>query len=233
MINYTNLFKEQLNELPESNHKKQLEKYGENIIKEIIEKSIVGIIADVDTTDKVEYSFHPTNCNYKINKTLPVVLELSYDLGVFEQFVLGKQINLAKLEDAIGKVNIILNNSFLNLINTETIKSMVMKKEQIFKKRPCKRILIVGNGIFGKADSLKPEESSADLKYLGKTKEGDVVFHSNIISPDVIFTIDLNKNKNCLSYKVKNPLSVVNNKFIHVGQMEILNPDLITLYHLR
>jgi hypothetical protein len=232
MTSYLDLFKEQLRVLPDSIHKKQLSKYGEIILSDIVDKSILGIISEINTTEEVGFSFHKADCTSSVNKTLPVVSKLSYDLGIYEQFVLGKQVNLARLEESISDINMNINNNFVNLVNSEIIKTLSLTRDKILSKKYLKRLLMVGNGVFGKEDILKPEETSGDLKYLGKTKVGDVVFHSSCVPFRTIISIDL-CDKKCLEYKMKSPLALVNNNFIHEGQMEIVDSDLITRYTLK
>ena len=230
MKNYVDTFKKQLQELPESGYKNQLIKYGEDVAKDLVNKSIIKLIADIKITDKnIEYVVDELKENYT-EKIRPVRIELSYDLGIYEELIYkNSEKTRENIEKSTKKACELINNNFMNFICNENVKELSLKKDIILSGTQS-RIILVGNGVFGKDSHLKYAEDNKDLKFIGN-HGSSLVYHSMFIPPRTLYSIELNKEK-LIEYVVKNPLTIFRNKYVHLSGIRMLNPDVITKYRL-
>lgn len=231
MDNYIKIFKKQLNELPEDDYKLQLIKYGEEISKDLIDKSIVGLISNIKmTNDNIEYLVDEIKPNYT-KKIKSVNAEVPYDLGVYGKLLRENTKDTKKnIEDATIKACEFINNSFMNFICSENIKELHLTKDTLLNNQDS-RIFIIGNEIFGLESPLKFSLDNKNLKFIGNYGN-NLVYHSKFISPKILYSIEFNKDEKLINYVVKNPLTVINNKYTHIAGIKMNNPDLITKFKI-
>jgi len=230
MHNYVELFLNQLSELPPSGYKTQLSKYGETIVKNIIGGSIIGLIANIEiTTETPKFKLHESDLNIKTNKIVPVRIKLPSDLEVLNELVYKQLPRLEKIQEATNKVILNINFHLMNCLLSDISVSVPLSKELIFNKKSYSRIIIVGNDVLALDYHIQPITDNTDLKFIGNTKEGDLLYHSCRIPSRSVYTIDLKENKP-IRYSIKDSLTVYNNEYIHVAGVEIVNPDLIRRY---
>lgn len=233
MKNFIKLFEQQFNDLPNSGYKTQLGKYGKEVLESIINKSILSLIAEITITEQTP-SFKYDEVGK--NRTVPVMITLSSDLGVLKELVYKMlPINAKTKEDsdlAIEKAVNIINNTFMNYVLSDCNISIELPKEKIFQKRENTRILIIGNDLLGLDYPLSPTVDNTNLKFIGNSLESDLVFHSCYIPANTVYAIDLGADK-LIEYSIKDALNVFNNKFIHGATMKVINPEIIRKYVVK
>lgn len=231
MQKYLELYNNQLSELKDSGYKKQLLIYGEEVAKNIFKKSIFNLISDISITEEeVRYKLHEADVNLRTSRTVPVVVQLPYDLGVFEEIIYKQPPNIEKVKEAINKATLKLNYHFMNLILSETIPCVsTLTKEQVMSKMNVQRVLIIGNNILPLATELTHQQDANDLTLLGQNTHGDFIYHSRRVPEKTVISIDLNKEK-LIDYKVKNPLTIISNQYVHKASISIKNPDVVKRY---
>ena len=233
MKNYIELFFNQLSELPASGYKTQLEKYGESVLRNIISNSIINYIADIKITKNIpSFKLHEADLNIKTDKYIPVRIKLSSDLEVLNELVYKQAPRMDKINEASLKASSIINNHFLNYILSDINITVNLTKEAVFEKRENARLIIIGNDVLDLNYTIQPTIDNDSLRFIGNTLEGDILFHSRRIPSRSIYTIDLVDEKP-LIYHVKDSLTIFNNEFIHLGGMELVNPELLRKFTIK
>jgi len=233
MQNHIELFLKQLSELPPSGYKTQLEKYGEAVLRNIINNSIISLIAEIRITENTPaFKLHEADINIKTTKFIPIKIKLPCDLEVLNELIYKQAPRMEKINEASSKVSAIINNHFMNYILSDINITVNLTKEAIFEKRENKRVIIIGNDVLDLNYPIQPTIDNSSLRFIGDTLEGDLLFHSSRIPSRDIYTIDLTKDKP-LVYHIKDSLTIFNNEFIHIAGLELVNPELLRKYTIK
>lgn len=228
MKEYIDLYNEQLEKLPDSGYKTQLVKHGEVVASEILKKSIMNIIANIEITDKdIKYTLPESDLMFKKVMIKPSTVKLSYDLGVCEELIYRLPPDASKVKKAIKKASSDINNHLLQYILVHDFNTIRLPLESILEKRNNLRVLLVGNVTIPNL-GIKPDSTS--LEYARSLENGDLIFHSYYIPVNTVYAIEVASNDKAIDYLVKHPLSVINNEFVHVSGIRLAKPELITRY---
>ena len=213
MKEFLNLYNEQLSNARESLYKQQLEKYGESVARKLVEDSIVGLVCRV-------------RAGANNSKASKFEIKLASDLESYRELIQKKEARLNKIEEATSLAIRDINNIIMNtLLNNNSIE-VEFDKKHVLAKKDFKRLLIVGNEMLPKNYHIQPTVDNTDLKFIGHTGGGDILYHSCRIPSREIYAIRLDENR-LFNYFVECPLALINSKFVHSAKIELVTPELL------
>ena len=219
MNEYIRKYQEQLEKLPSSGYKTQLQKYGNTVLDNIIRKSILFYISDIYCNDTEPCDTLDTNGI----KSLALNIKIISDLGLRDELMYKNPIDIRDMNRSINLAISEMNSIFLSYISLYNYKEIEDSLPNVLN---CSnKLLIVGNDTI---PNLPISPHNVSPKFVKSTKYGNLIYHSQVVPLNKMFMIDLNSNK-LLKWTLIKPLALEDTNYIHKSKIELLSMDLINL----